>query len=87
MLALTIEDFMIELKDGAVQNVGPATKSADAKLFDVAAVEARAFGDKRVKFVFSDAEGNEVQIALFPDDAKQIVDDIRALEAESEIFD
>ena len=87
MLALAIEDFLVELKDGSISNVGPATKSASAKLFDVATAEARAFGDKRVKLVFADEEGNEVQVALFPEDVRAIVDDVEALEEDSPVFE
>ncbi|EMA53300.1 MULTISPECIES: hypothetical protein [Halococcus] len=87
MLNLNIDEFMLELKDGALKNVGPANKSAEAKLFDVASAEARAFGDKRVKLVFEDDEGNEVQVALFPDDASQVARDIEALEDDSPVFE
>lgn len=80
MLALTIEDFMIELAEGSVKNVGPPTKSASAKLFDVETAEVREFGDKRVKLIFKDADENEVHVALFPDVAETIADDIAALE-------
>lgn len=87
MFNLDISSFMIELKDGALKNVGPSNKSATAKLFDVTSAEAREFGDKRVKFVFEDDEGNEVQVALFPKEAKRIADDIEALEADSRVFE
>jgi hypothetical protein len=87
VLNLNITSFMVELKDGALKNVGPSNKSAEAKLFDVTEAEAREFGDKRVKLVFEDDEGNEVQVALFPDDASAIADDIEALEADSPVFD
>ncbi|EMA47279.1 hypothetical protein [Halococcus saccharolyticus] len=87
MLTLNIDEFMLELKDGALKNVGPANKSAEAKLFDVASAEARAFGDKRVKLVFEDDEGNEVQVALFPDDASRVASDIEALEDDSPVFE
>ncbi len=87
MLTLQLDDFMIELKDGAVKNVGPSNKTATAKLFDVEQATAREFGDKRVKLVFEDAEGNEIQIALFPDELRSIVDDVERLEAESPVFD
>jgi hypothetical protein len=86
MLNLDITSFMIELKDGALKNVGPSNKSATAKLFDVTSAEAREFGDKRVKLVFEDDEDNEVQVALFPDEVRTIADDIEALEAESRVF-
>lgn len=87
MLALSIEDFHVELKDGSLSNVGPATKSASVKLFDVASAEAREFGDKRVKLVFVDDDGNEVQVALFPEDVRSIVDDVESLEEESAVFE
>jgi hypothetical protein len=87
MLSLELDEFMVELKDGALKNVGPANKSAEAKLFDVTRAEARAFGDKRVKLVFEDDEGNEVQVALFPDEARDIAADIEVLETESPVFE
>lgn len=87
VLNLNIEGFMIELKDGAIENVGPSTKAATAKLFDVTTATARAFGDKRVKLVFEDGEGNELQVALFPEEARAIREDIDALEAEESMFE
>lgn len=87
MLNLDIASFMVELKDGALKNVGPSNKSATAKLFGVTSAEVREFGDKRVKFVFEDDEDNEVQVALFPEEAKRIADDIEALEADSRVFE
>ncbi|GEM_PF-166025 len=86
MLTLSLEEFMIELKEGSVKNVGPTNKSATAKLFSVTEAEAREFGDKRVKLVFEDDEGNEVQIALFPEHARAIATDLASLEAESPVF-
>ena len=87
MLALQLDDFMIEFDDGAVKNVGPPTKTAAAKLFDVAEAEARAFGDKRVKLVFADDDGNEVQVALFPEDARRIEADLERLENDHPAFE
>ncbi|WP_439028735.1 hypothetical protein [Haloarchaeobius sp. DT45] len=87
MLALQLSDFMLELKDGSIKNVGPANKSGSAKLFDVSAAEAREFGDKRVKFVFSDDDGNEVQVALFPEQVRTLLDDVEELEEESPVFE
>jgi hypothetical protein len=87
MLNLLIDDFMVELKDGALKNVGPATKTGTAKLFDVESAEAREFGDKRVKLVFEDDEGNEVQVALFPEHVRAIADDIEGLEDDSPVFE
>ncbi|MXV62130.1 hypothetical protein GS429_08655 [Natronorubrum sp. JWXQ-INN-674] len=87
MLALTLEDFMVELNEGSIKNVGPTNKSATVKMFDVESAEAREFGDKRVKLVFEDKDGSEVQVSLFPEDVKKIADDIETLEAESPVFD
>ncbi|TKR26425.1 hypothetical protein [Natronomonas salsuginis] len=87
MLNLNLDSFMIELKDGSIKNVGPTNKSASAKLFDVESAEARAFGDSQVKIVATDASGNEVQIALSPDAAEAVVDDIESLREESGIFE
>jgi len=87
MLALQLNDFMVELKDGALKNVGPSNKSGSAKLFDTEEVEAREFGDKRVKVVAEDGEGNEVQVALFPEQVRALADDIADLEAESRVLE
>ncbi|WP_272931448.1 hypothetical protein [Halobacterium noricense] len=78
---------MVELNDGAIKNVGPSNKTAEAKLFDVDSAQAREFGDKRVKLVFEDDDGNEVQVALFPEDVRDIADDVAALEADSPVFE
>ena len=87
MLALTLEEFMVELNEGSIKNVGPSNKSATVKLFDVEAAEAREFGDKRVKLVFEDEDGNEVQVSLFPEHVRKIVDDVEALEDDSPVFE
>ena len=82
MLNLNLESFMIELTEGSIKNVGPTNKSATAKLFDPESVEARPFGDSQLKIVASDADGNEVQIALFPEDAAAIAEDIASAREE-----
>ncbi|WP_232685995.1 hypothetical protein [Halobacterium zhouii] len=87
MLNINLSEFMVELKDGAIQNVGPSNKHAEAKLFDVADAKAREFGDKRVKLEFADDDGNEVQVALFPEHARQIADDVEALTEDSPVFE
>lgn len=87
MLSLTLDDFMIELKEGVIHNVGGATKAASAKLYDVVDAEAREFGDERVKLAFADEEGNEVHVALFPEQARGILRDIEALEDDSPVFE
>jgi len=87
MLALTLEDFMVELNEGSIKNVGPTNKSATVKLFDVESAEAREFGDKRVKLVFEDDDGNEVQVSLFPEDVRKLVRDVESLEDDSPVFE
>lgn len=87
VLNINFSEFMVELKDGAIRNVGPSNKTAEAKLFDVESAAAREFGDKRVKLVFEDGDGNEVQVALFPEDVRDVVDDVAALEDDSPVFE
>lgn len=87
MLTVSLEEFMVELNEGSIKNVGPTNKSATAKLFEVEEAEAREFGDKRVKLVFEDADGNEVQVSLFPEDVHKIVRDVEALEDDSPVFE
>ncbi len=74
MLTLELVDFLIQLKQGSVQNVGAQTKAATVKLYDVSAATARPFGDNRVKLAFADDEGNEIEVALFPEEAEALVD-------------
>jgi alanine racemase len=85
MFLLQLSDFAIELDEGAIKNVGASNKSGTAKLFDVETADARGFGDKRVKCVFEDDEGNEVQVALFPEAAQELRESLAA--ATSEIAD
>ena len=87
MLNLILDEFMVELKDGAIKNVGPSNKTGTAKLFDVESAKVREFGDKRVKVVCEDDEGNEVQVALFPEQVREIAKDIEALEDDSPVFE
>ena len=87
MLALDLESFMIELKEGVIKNVGPSNKSATAKLYDVQSATAREFGDKRIKLVFEDDGGNEVHVALFPEQIRKIQADLRGLEEDSPVFE
>lgn len=81
MLALDIENFLVEIDDGSVKNVGPQTKSATAKLFHPETVDARAFGDSQVKLTATDDDGNEVQIAVSPAQAAALAEQLRDLEA------
>jgi hypothetical protein len=87
VLNLNLSSFMVELKDGAIKNVGPSNKTGEAKLFDVERAEAREFGDKRVKFVFEDEDGNEVQVSLFPEQVEAVLDDVESLQGESPVFE
>ncbi len=87
MLTIQLDSFDFELKEGAIKNVGPANKSASAKLFDVTELEAREFGDKRVKCVFEDGEGNELQVALFPEQVRALREGLEGIEAEGRAFD
>lgn len=87
MLTLTLEEFMVEFTNGSVKNVGPPNKSATAKLFDVDAIEAREFGDNRVKIIAEDEDGDMIQIALFPDQVPTLVDDLEAMLDDSPIFE
>lgn len=87
MLSLQLSEFMVELKDGAIKNVGPPNKTATAKIYDVVEAEAREFGDERVKIAVEDEEGNVVHVALPPDAASEVADDVRALEDDSEVFE
>ncbi|WP_436932386.1 hypothetical protein [Halosimplex halobium] len=87
MLTLDFEEFAFELKDGAVKHVGPSNSSATAKLYDVEGVEVREFGDKRVKLAFADEDGNEVEVALFPEAAAEVARGIEALEDDSPVFE
>lgn len=86
MLNLALENVNVELNEGAIQNVGPANKSATAKLFEVEGVEVREFGDKRLKLAFHDGD-NEVEVALFPEQAREVARGVEALEDESPVFE
>ena len=87
MLSLELEEFMLELESGSIKNVGPADKSATAKLYDVDGVDVREFGDKRVKLAFTDASGNEIEVALFPEEAREVARGVEMLEDESDVFE
>lgn len=87
MLNLNVRDLLVEFKEGSIKNVGPTNKSAEAKLFDVTEAEVQAFGDRRVKVVARDESGNEVQIALFPEQVADLEADIEALRDEGPVFE
>lgn len=79
MLTVALDDFMVELKDGAFHHVGASTKSGTAKLYDITEAEARAFGDERVKFAFADDSGNSIEVALHPGELEQLLDDVESV--------
>ncbi|WP_123537512.1 hypothetical protein [Halosimplex salinum] len=87
MLSLDLDEFMFEVNDGAIKHVGPSNKTATAKLYDVAGVDVREFGDKRVKLAFEDEDGNEVEIALFPEQLREVARGIELLEADSPVLE
>jgi hypothetical protein len=87
MLTLDIEQFMLELKDGAFKNVGPSNKQATVKMYDVEGVDVREYGDKRVKIAFEDEQGSEVEVALFPEQARAVAEGLEMLESEGSVLD
>jgi len=87
MLNLDLDRFMFELKDGALKHVGPSNRTGTAKLYDVEAVDVREFGDKRLKLAFEDEDGNEVEVALFPEEAREVARGLELLEADSDVFE
>jgi hypothetical protein len=87
VFTIDLSRFSFELKEGALKHVGPSDASATAKLYDVEGVEVREFGDKRVKLAFADDEGNEVEVALFPEQASEVARGVEMLEEGSEVFE
>jgi hypothetical protein len=87
MFTLDLDDFMFELKEGTLKHVGPSNRTATAKLYDVEGVDVREFGDERVKLAFSDEDGNEVEVALFPGEAREVARGVELLEDESRVFE
>jgi len=87
MLTVDLDDFMFELKDGAIKHVGPSNRTATAKLYDVEGIDIREYGDKRVKLSFEDENGSEIEIALDPAQASEVARGIELLEDESRVFE
>lgn len=81
MITCDLDNFMVQIKDGAVANIGAADKRSTVKLYDVEAIDVREFGDERVKLAFEDGEGNAVEIALVPDQAQHVRHGIEMLES------
>ncbi len=80
MLTLDIDQFMLELDRGTLKHVGASEKAATVKLYDAETVEARAFGDRRVKLACEDDGGNEVEVALDPEQARDLARELERLE-------
>ena len=87
MLSLDIDDFMLELKDGAFKNVGASNKQATVKLYDVEGVDVREFGDERVKLAFEDDQGSVVEVSLFPKQVQAVAEGLEMLESESDLIE
>ncbi|MFW6435169.1 MAG: hypothetical protein ACOCY1_02210 [Halovenus sp.] len=87
MFTLDIDQFMFELKDGALKHIGGSNKSATAKLYDIESVDVRAFGDERVKISCEDDSDNTVEIALDPAEAREVARELERLEDESGVFE
>ncbi len=80
MLTLDLDNFAVEFEDGTLKHVGAPASAATAKLYHAEDVEAREFGDDRVKIAATDGEGNEVEIALGPETLRALRSDLRELE-------
>lgn len=75
MILLDVNAFPVELEGGDIKNVGPADNAASAKLFDVDTIALREFGDQQAKIVAEDDEGNEIQVAIDPDQVDSLRED------------
>lgn len=87
MLTLDLDRFTFELDQGTLKHVGASTKAATVKLYDIESIEAREFGDERVKLACADNGGNELEIALGPDQARELSGELDRLEDESGLFE
>lgn len=87
MLTLDIDQFMLELKNGALKHVGASNKSATVKLYDIETTDVREFGDERVKIACEDDSGNEVELALGSEKAREVARELDRLEDESRVFE
>lgn len=87
MLTLEVSDFTIQVDDGAIKNVGAIPKTASVTQYDVDTAAVREFGDDRVKLVFTDDDGNTVEVALFPEEVMDLAADIESLAADSPVFE
>lgn len=86
MLTLDLDDFLVEIEEGTVKHVGAADTAAAVKLYHAESVSARAFGDSQVKVAVKDGEGNEVELALDPEQAAELIADVESLREEGNVF-
>lgn len=84
VLSLDLDRFMLELKQGTLKHVGPPSNAATVKLYDVERTEARAFGDRRVKLVCEDDGDNVIEIAVDPEQAEELAEQLAAVDPGSE---
>lgn len=87
MFTLDLDRFMFELDEGAIKHVGASNKTATGKLYGVERVGVSEFGDDRIKLAFEDTDGNEMEVALFPGEAREVARAIESLEEESGVFE
>lgn len=84
MLTIDPENVTVEFKDGTLKHVGAPNAAATVKLYHAESVEARPFGDDRVKVAAEDGEGNAVEVSLDPDGLRALRSDLRALDLDEE---
>ena len=87
MLTIDVSEFTIQLDDGAIKNVGAVPKTATVKQYGIEDATAREYGDDRVKLVFTDDDGNAVEVALVPETVLDLAADVEALAEESPVFE
>ena len=85
MLTLSLDGFALELDGGTVKHVGASNTAAAVTLYDPATVEARPFGDERVKLACVDEGDNEVEIAMRPEQARNLADALDRLASEGDL--
>lgn len=85
MLTLSLDGFALELDGGTVKHVGASNTAAAVTLYDPATVEARPFGDERVKLACVDEGDNEVEIAMRPEQARDLADALDRLASEGDL--
>ncbi|MFB6125289.1 MAG: hypothetical protein ABEJ59_04960 [Halanaeroarchaeum sp.] len=87
MLTIDVSEFSIQVDEGAIKNVGAVPKTATVKQYGIESATVREYGDDRVKLVFADDGGNDVEVALFPEDVLDLAADVAALAEDSPVFE